>query len=876
MNFKLKILLLGLLFVLCVNSVSAVDSLNNMTLDDNVILEDSDYVVDETILIDGDVSISSENGAVISANNENSIFNVSGNSKLTLSNLNLTDAKGVNGGAIYNEGTLILNNCSFINNKATFGGAIYNNGTIILNNCTFKANVASVSGGAIYNLQDDLTIQDSTFIGNYAKIKNGILQGGAIANYANNLTVDNCSFVKNHLFNTNWYKNGKMYGGAIYNCGDNLLVRNSKFIKNYIYGYTDNMNKNVDLSDKYGGAVYSNATVSTFINNEFDSNEIYAMLSSYVTKKINLSNKGIASAISAYNKVFIINNTFSNNSAAVAPIDIDDGEGCLILNNTFINNNARSLAQSMWLSGNNMLISGNTFYRDGNATDKGYFEDPNYWEVYEILILDGVNNTIAFNYFENSNGIHYLNPTGEDKTANLTITNNIFNNSRKSISVEHGNNVDITSNIFINSNYAIDTYTGRYVNIKNNYFYGGGPDGNSHKGYVDINSHFTVISGNVFRKVGNNDSLGPIISIKVRDNITITGNAFIENTVAHGNGIIHSLFGGFYYIDGITDVDGPLGNVEVNNNYFANNSLNDGALFDSVASKINIVRNIIENNDGLIILANDTYYQIQYMNFTDNEIKDFTGNIEDYIYLYNSKNFNGSDNKKYTGESSSFIDKIFDFIKDLWDDFFKGKDSIKDPTKVDDNKNISNSTSEITNNIDVDNSTTNITNNTEINNTNVSNSTSNNTEIIDNTTNTDNYTSDVNNNTTIPDNNTSEDNTKKDDSTSEDNSKNTEFDNNATDSDSGSDVGDSLNMLPSYSHSDKTNDENPSESKSTKSNVGAGQSSPRSPGASSSSEAYEIEKSNVSKNINDNNYLIFFIVVIVVIFALLVVGYKKK
>ena len=33
--------------------------------------------------------------------------------------------------------------------------------------------------GAIYNLQDDLTIQDSTFIGNYAKIKNGILQGGS-------------------------------------------------------------------------------------------------------------------------------------------------------------------------------------------------------------------------------------------------------------------------------------------------------------------------------------------------------------------------------------------------------------------------------------------------------------------------------------------------------------------------------------------------------------------------------------------------------------------------------------------------------------------------------------------------------------------------
>lgn len=316
MNFKLKILFLGLLLVLCVNSVSAADSLNNITLNDDVLLDGSDYVVGETILIDHDVSIAAKDYSTISAENNNVIFNVSSNAKLTLSNLNLTNANGVKGGAIYNNGVLVLNNCTFVNNKATFGGAIYNNGTMILNNCTFESNIASVSGGAIYNLQDDLTIHDSTFIGNYAKIKNGILQGGAIVNYANNLTVDNCSFVKNHLFNTNWYKNGKMYGGAIYNSGNNLIVKNSKFNGNYIYGYTDSMNKHVDLSDKFGGAVYSNADISAFLNNEFDSNEIYSMLSSYVTKKVYLSNKGIASAIAAYNKVIIINNTFSNNSAA--------------------------------------------------------------------------------------------------------------------------------------------------------------------------------------------------------------------------------------------------------------------------------------------------------------------------------------------------------------------------------------------------------------------------------------------------------------------------------------------------------------------------------------------------------------------------------
>lgn len=796
MNFKLKILFLGLLLVLCVNSVSAADSLNNITLNDDVLLDGSDYVVGETILIDHDVSIAAKDYSTISAENNNVIFNVSSNAKLTLSNLNLTNANGVKGGAIYNNGVLVLNNCTFVNNKATFGGAIYNNGTMILNNCTFESNIASVSGGAIYNLQDDLTIHDSTFIGNYAKIKNGILQGGAIVNYANNLTVDNCSFVKNHLFNTNWYKNGKMYGGAIYNSGNNLIVKNSKFNGNYIYGYTDSMNKHVDLSDKFGGAVYSNADISAFLNNEFDSNEIYSMLSSYVTKKVYLSNKGIASAIAAYNKVIIINNTFSNNSAACPPVNIDDGNGCIILNNTFINNNARSLGQSIKMDGNNTFIAGNTFYRDENATDKGYFENPDYWEVYEILIDGGVNNTISYNYFENSNGIHYLNSFGEDKTANLTINNNVFNNSKKSVFVEHINNVDITSNVFINSNYAISTYTGSHVNIKNNYFYGGGSDNSSHRGYLDINSHFTDISGNVFRKIGAEDSLGPVIYIKVRDNITIAENAFIENTVAHGNGIISSLFGGFYYIDGITDVDGPLGNVEVNHNYFANNSLNDGAIFESRASKINIENNIIENNEGLIILANETYYKTQYMNFTKNQIKDFTGDIMDYSYFYNSKNFDGSANEEYTGDSTSFLDKIFDFVKNLWDEYVKGKNSVKDPNNVDTNKNTTSSGSDVADNTD----------------------------------------------------------DSRDDIKS-----------NSTDSSGDSDVGDSLDK----SHYSAKNSLSESES-----NVGDSSSGLSSD--SSSPEVHELEKSNVSKDIADDNYLIWIVLVIVVIFALLAIGYNKR
>ncbi len=45
---------------------------------------------------------------------------------------------------------------------------------------------------------------------------------------------------------------------------------------------------------------------------------------------------------------------------------------------------------------------------------------------------------------------------------------------------------------------------------------------------------------------------------------------------------------------------------------------------------------------------------------------------------------------------------------------------------------------------------------------------------------------------------------------------------------------------------------------------------------SSSPEVHELEKSNVSKDIADDNYLIWIVLVIVVIFALLAIGYNKR
>ena len=213
-------------------------------------------------------------------------------------------------------------------------------------------------------------------------------------------------------------------------------------------------------------------------------------------------------------------------------------------------------------------------------------------------------------------------------------------------------------------------------------------------------------------------------------------------------------------------------------------------------SKINIENNIIENNEGLIILANETYYKTQYMNFTKNQIKDFTGDIMDYSYFYNSKNFDGSANEEYTGDSTSFLDKIFDFVKNLWDEYVKGKNSVKDPNNVDTNKNTTSSGSDVADNTD----------------------------------------------------------DSRDDIKS-----------NSTDSSGDSDVGDSLDK----SHYSAKNSLSESES-----NVGDSSSGLSSD--SSSPEVHELEKSNVSKDIADDNYLIWIVLVIVVIFALLAIGYNKR
>ncbi len=224
------------------------------------------------------------------------------------------------GGSIYANNTLIINDSYFKDSTAKYAAAIYGEGTIsikntifenlyanetagaiglkeleygLINNCTFINTGAMKNGGAIFidvhktnNTSNGTYIINSTFFNSFGDF------GGAIVQLEDNITIYNCSFINNTA----------MYdGGAVYTAHANLNLINSYFESNNIL-YNETYN---------GGAVYSDcekitAFNSTFINNT--KNAIYGFNIYTVILNNEFKNNG-----EAIHTVFC-NNTIANNT----------------------------------------------------------------------------------------------------------------------------------------------------------------------------------------------------------------------------------------------------------------------------------------------------------------------------------------------------------------------------------------------------------------------------------------------------------------------------------------------------------------------------------------------------------------------------------
>ena len=178
------------------------------------------------------------------------------------------------GAAIYFKGLeLSVKNCQFNNLMSNItGGAIAIKGiaitdstkgryskptSVLIKNSTFNNVSTSKDGGAIFAdiagsfINDgnvvfgDLTIEDSNFINCSSQF------GGAILQLNGNLSIINSNFTDNHA---------SVSGGAIYTSFADIDIINSKFTNNSAL--------------KYGGAIYAEVTNSSITNSSFVSNSV--------------------------------------------------------------------------------------------------------------------------------------------------------------------------------------------------------------------------------------------------------------------------------------------------------------------------------------------------------------------------------------------------------------------------------------------------------------------------------------------------------------------------------------------------------------------------------------------------------------------------
>lgn len=164
--------------------------------------------------------------------NSHRILTVAAGVKVRLNRIRLSNgAKGssdpnLQGGAIYNQGTLTLTGCTLDGNHARWGGAIYNSGSLSLNQCTLVGNktlaATSAGGGALFNQAGTLTINQSTLTGNQSYSEEGSL-GGAIYSIGGSLAINQSTITENL---------SEGAGGGIYGEGGSFLVFNSIVARN--------------------------------------------------------------------------------------------------------------------------------------------------------------------------------------------------------------------------------------------------------------------------------------------------------------------------------------------------------------------------------------------------------------------------------------------------------------------------------------------------------------------------------------------------------------------------------------------------------------------------------------------------------------------
>lgn len=280
-------------------------------------------------------------------------------STLTLNNSIFQGNQAIhNGGAIavFDTGaTTTINGGQFTGNQVAkqFGGAIYNTGTMNIDGATFSGNRADVQGygGAIFNANGLLTVNNATFDSNSAAWDGGAISGTTSYLNKNSLPAD-WDFGEWSVENVRKYweqKNG-------FDAHNKIVVNDSTFNNNTVDSYS-------------GGAmgVYSDAVInnSTFTNNNAGGHN-----------PADSTDGGGAIYAGGWARIDITNSNFTGNSSnyggaiATTRAGLVDDTYLKVSNSTFTGNEATVSGGAISNKFENTTINGTTF-TNNTATVSG-------------------------------------------------------------------------------------------------------------------------------------------------------------------------------------------------------------------------------------------------------------------------------------------------------------------------------------------------------------------------------------------------------------------------------------------------------------------------------------------------------------------------
>ena len=193
-----------------------------------------------------------QNNTLIDGQQKNNCIRISSGITVTIKNFTLKNGNYHNtlqGGGIYNEGTLTLKDSTITDNRANYGGGIYNIGAMNIKGVIIKNNIAKYNAGGIHNGGKDncgtLTMEDSTITNNTSS--------GIAGGICNNEVAD----MKNVTIR---YNNATKDGGGIINNGE--LNLEDSTITNNIAGNEGGGIRNSNLLRVYGSTISYNIAKS--------------------------------------------------------------------------------------------------------------------------------------------------------------------------------------------------------------------------------------------------------------------------------------------------------------------------------------------------------------------------------------------------------------------------------------------------------------------------------------------------------------------------------------------------------------------------------------------------------------------------------------